>query len=135
VRRTAWAVSMMIAVTATTMMAVPARASGSADCFDVWFPTGPESVAIEGLRIDVYPDRVGDDVAKYAGWAVDNTVVRVLCVEGGVVTGKVQCFIDKLMEIVGSMEPTALNFRYVYPNEGGGYTIDGNQLAADITAC
>ena len=59
-----------------------------------------------------------------------------LCLEGGTVTGLADCLAAKAGEIVGSLDPANLNFRYVYRDPTTGQvTLDGGLLLADLTHC
>lgn len=131
-------VAVVMALVASTLgMAAPARAAETADCFTIYTPPRPQSVRVTGLTIEVDPDQVGPDVVAAVNYWVFYIVVgRVLCLEGGVVTGTLACYEAKIREIVRSLDPANLNLRYVRRDPTtGNLIIDGNLLVADLTAC
>jgi hypothetical protein len=118
-------------------VAGPARAADEADCLTIAPPPDINSVEINGLTITVHPDQVGPDALAQVNYYIFYLVVgRTLCLEGGIVTGKLPCIEAKIAEIVGSLDPVNLNLRYVRQDPStGDIVIDGNLLVADLTAC
>ena len=134
-RRTSLLVLLAV-VAATFGFATPARAQDP-DCFTIRTPPDLQSVTINGLTVEVDPDQIGPDViAEVNYWVVYIVVGRVLCLEGGVVTDRLPCFLAKIDEIIGSLDPANLNLRYVRRDPTTGrLVIDGNLLVADLTTC
>lgn len=132
------AVLLLAALIASSLgVASPARAADAADCFTIYQPPDINSVEINGVTITVHPDQVRPDALAQVNYYVLYLVVgRILCLEGGIVTGKLPCLEAKIAEIVGSLDPVNLNLRYVRRDPStGDVVIDGNLLVADLTAC
>lgn len=124
-------------VAASIGVAGPARAADAPDCFTIYQPPDISSVEINGVTITIHPDQVRPDALAQVNYYVFYLVVgRILCLEGGIVTGKLACIEAKIAEIVGSLDPVSLNLRYVRRDPStGDIVIDGNLLVADLTAC
>ncbi len=81
---------LVVALVAASLgVAGPARAADAADCFTISQPPDINSVEIDGVTITIHPDQVRPDALAQVNYYVFYLVVgRILCLEGGIVTGK-----------------------------------------------
>lgn len=136
-RRTSAISIIVLVLGATVGVGAPARAGGLNDCFHTTEPPPLKSVTyVPPLTIIIDEDAAVSDVLAAAGWVLQETVGRALCLENGIVTSKVPCLQAKAGEIVASIDVERQNLRYVRRDpETGETVIDGNLLLADATAC
>ena len=138
-RRT-WAAMTAAAVVAGSLaIAAPARAAAE-DCSD--YLNSGSTIEFESfdvnwdmLQVRINPQGVDPDVQMLVH-EVTRAVDFVLCLEGGLATGTVNCVVAKVLEIAGSLDPASLNFRYVYQDPATGeIVIEGGLLADDAQSC
>ena len=132
-------VAVAAAVAATTV-AVPAHAEARADDCTKILTVQEEpdfqsfSIDLQTLQVRIQPGAADDDAKMLVNYYVLDVVAFTLCVEGGVVTGTVQCLLDRAQEIAGSLDPHNLYFRYVYRDPmTGEIVIDGGRLVSDLS--
>ena len=137
-KRRGWATAVAATlVGATLSVGGPARAA-EVDCSLTIFqqPPGFTVVVRNGLDVDIYPDRAGDDIDAWRDWVQRMVVNKILCLEGGRVTGAVSCASAKVDEIVASLDLNEPDLRYIHRDPTtGGIGFRGNLLVADATAC
>lgn len=145
-----WALALTTAVCAATLGVAAAPAAAAETCHeltledllgdDTTIDLGSVSINRDTLEIRVNPAAIDDDVSMLADLIVDEVAMRIVryatCVEGGVVTGIVNCALSKALEIAGTLDPANLNLRYVYQDPTTGeIVVAGGLLVGDATAC
>lgn len=87
-------------------------------------------ITVDGLDVNVNPANGPAYLVAAAGWYASIVGVTYCEVGAGPI---VDCLTTKAGEIVGSLQPTQLNLRYVYQDANGGFQIAGNVLVADAS--
>ena len=119
-------------VGASLAVAAPAMALQPNPC-----PDGPPSPGLQTAYIDengvvqVNPTAAPSDAEAYAGWAVDYALYWYVCVLTKPAFDGVACQYFEALEISGGIDPANLNFRYVYPNGSGGFSVNVPLLLDD----
>jgi hypothetical protein len=85
--RRRWTIAVAAAVIGASLaVTAPAGASGLADC-DLGEPPERTVIQSDGTNLNVYPLNLPADALAVGGWVAG----YALCLEGGIVTGPVEC--------------------------------------------
>lgn len=118
-----------------TAVAPPAHARDVKECLDRNITLDTTTVRLEGLNVVIDPNGVPSDVDAVASFAAQ-VLDLATCIEGGLVTGHLGCVSALALEIVGSLDPSNGNLRYVTRDpETGVIVIHTDALIGDLTRC
>ena len=113
----------------------PAEAThcGGPNYLDPKEPSRPQAheygfITIDGLDVNINPANGPAYLVATAQWYA--SIVGVTYCEAGV-GPMVDCLTAKAGEIIDSLDPTSLNFRYVYRDANGGFQFAGSVLLDD----